>query len=378
MPTRILVDLLGFTGRRGGTETYARELLQRLPTLMPDVTFAALVGREGADRVGAFFPGRVRVLRGVGGDPASWAIGAVCATNAIARSSGADLIWAPANFGPIRRGVPRIVTVHDAIYDEVPGGLVDSALRRGTSFLMRRSAQTADRVLTVSHSAAESIRLHLGVASDRIDVVPNGSADPRPVSDPWEAVSSLGVTAGRPIVLSIGNRMPHKNFEGLLAAVATIDPARRPLTIIAGSHLPDPLASTVERHDLHDDVLLPGWVTAEQLEALYQVADLYACPSLAEGFGLPIADALRRGLRVVANDIPVLREVGGTVARYSDASSPCRFGEAIVATLSDPSDDVARTGPAWADRFSWDASARATAAVLRAATLPGAHPGVAR
>ncbi len=78
---------------------------------------------------------------------------------------------------------------------------------------------------------------------------------------------------------------------------------------------------------------------------------------------------------MLAHDIPVLREIGGTVlTHYSDATSPHRFGEAIVTALSTPPDDVARTaGIAWADRLSWDAAARATAAALRAAAGSGAQ-----
>ncbi|MBQ9916646.1 MAG: glycosyltransferase family 4 protein, partial [Microbacterium sp.] len=333
---RILVDLLGFTGSRGGTETYVRELLPRLDGLLPDVRFAALTGREGTERVSSFFPGRVQTLGFVGADPATWALGAVAATDAFARRHHAGLVWAPANFGPVVRGVPRVVTVHDAIYDEVPGGLAQRAQRGVTSWLMRRSARTADRVLTVSHAAAESIGRNLGVPEDRIAVVHNGSADPRPVDDPASVLASLALPVGRPVVLSVGNRMPHKNFPGLLAAVAALPPKHRPVLVVAGSRLPDPLESDVARLGLHSDVVLPGWVSDAQLEALFQIADLYACPSLVEGFGLPVVDALRRGVPVLAHDVPVLREVGGDAARYADATDAAAFGAAIAAALTAP------------------------------------------
>lgn len=365
---RILVDLLGFTGSRGGTETYVRELLPRLANRMPDTRFAAITGRGGRTRVATFFPGAVQIVPWVGADPASWALGAVAATDALARRHGADLVWAPANFGPIWRGVPRVVTVHDAIYDEVPGGLAQRAQRAATSLLMRRSAQTADRVVTVSHAAAASIERLLDVPAERISVVHNGSADPRPVDDPDGILSPLGLPTDRPILLSVGNRMPHKNFPGLLAALATIAPADRPVAVIAGSRLPDPLAHEVTRLGLEKDVLLPGWVGDEQLEALYQVAALYVCPSLAEGFGLPVVDALRRRVPVLAHDVPVLREVGGIAARYADATDTAAFGTAISTALRSPADDATRLGAQrWASRFTWDSAAETTAEVLDAA-----------
>lgn len=368
MPSRkVLVDLLGFTGSRGGTETYVRELTPRLAERLPDVRFAALTGRVGDDKVRGFFPGHVQSLDWVGSDPGTWALGAVAATEVVARRGRADLVWAPANFGPIFRGVPRVVTVHDAIYDEVPGNLAQRAQRTVTSTLMRRSAQTADRVLTVSHAAAASIARHLSVPAERISVVHNGSADPRPVDDPWTALDALRLPPDRPIALSVGNRMPHKNFVGLLEALATLPATARPLTVIAGSRLPDPLADDVSRLGLDSDVLLPGWVSDDQLEALFQVAGLYVCPSLVEGFGLPVVDALRRDVPVLANDVTVLREVGGDVTRYADATNPAAFGLAITKALNESADAAARAAAqAWASRFTWDDAADATAAVLEA------------
>lgn len=378
MPTRrILVDLLGFTGSRGGTETYVRELLPRLAARMPGTSFAALTGRAGTAKVAEFFPGPVQTVPWVGSDPASWALGAVAATDLFARRARADLVWAPANFGPVFRGVPRVVTVHDAIYDEVPGSLAQRAQRAVTSLLMRRSAQTADRVLTVSHAAASSIRTHLGLDTDRIAVVHNGSAEPRPVDDPSAVLASLALPADRPIVFSVGNRMPHKNFPALVEAVASLPAGSRPVTVIAGSRLPDPLADQVVRLGLERDVVLPGWVSDAQLEALFQVADLYVCPSLVEGFGLPVVDALRRSVPVLANDVAVLREVGGDAARFADATDATAFGAAIMASLTAPADATTRAAAAeWASRFTWDDAAEETAAVLSdvAAAPRGARP----
>lgn len=366
---RILVDLLGVTGSRGGTETYARELLPRLAPLLPEVEFVAITGRAGQAGVSGYFPGRVHALERIGPSPSSWALGAVTATDRMARKLGADLVWAPQNFGPITHGVPRVVTVHDAIYDDVPGGgILERAQRAVTSWLMRRSAHTADLILTVSHAAASSIQAHLGVPERRIRVVHNGSAPPHPVAAPWSHLEGLGIEPGRPVLLSAGNRLPHKNFAGLLAALATLPRPQRPLTVIPGGGEPDPLSSLVAERGLADDVILPGWVTGEQLEALFCVADLYVCPSLAEGFGLPVLDALRRGVRVVANDIPVLREVGADSVTYADANSPTDFAAAIADSLRSPEGHADRDAArSWAETFTWERSAAQTAEVLHEA-----------
>ncbi len=295
---RILVDLLGYTGGRGGTETYVRELLPRLAEEMPDADFVALTGASGAAGVRKFFPGEVRVVEWVGDGRASWAAGEIVAVERTAKAMDADLVWSPANFGPLSEGVvPRVVSVHDVIYHEVPGEGLERLARAVTAWLMTRTARTARAVVTVSATAASAIHEHLGVPRERITVVHNGGSDIRGVDDPWRLLAPLGILPGRPVLLSTGNRMPHKNFAGLLAAVARIPADQRPLTVIGGGGADDPLRQTVERLGLAADVVLPGWVSDDQLRALYQVADVYACPSLTEGFGLPSSTPSAREYR---------------------------------------------------------------------------------
>jgi glycosyltransferase involved in cell wall biosynthesis len=362
---RIVVDLLGYTGGRGGTETYARELLRRLPEQAPEADWVALANHVGAERVRAFFPGGVHTLRPVGAGKVSWAAGEALLAERAARRSGADVLWTPQNFGPVVTGMPRVATIHDVIYDEVPGAAAERVSRRITSWLMGRSARTADAVITISRAARQSIIERLGVDARRIHVVHNGASTP-PAHAESDALSTWPIPADRAVVLSIGNRMPHKNFDGLLRSIAAIDPGQRPYTVIPGAEPSgDPLRPMVEDLGLHADVLLPGWVSDAELEALYSVADVYVCPSLAEGFGLPLIDAMARGCRVVAHDIPVLREVGGDVATYADARQPSALAEAILrATHTPPSAAEKSRAAARAATFSWDTAAAGTAAVL--------------
>ncbi|MBM3714734.1 MAG: glycosyltransferase family 4 protein [Actinobacteria bacterium] len=362
VPARIFVDLMGFTGGRGGTETYVREILPRLAARLPTSELVAFCNAEGVDAVASFFPGKVVFQPRNSGSPREWALAATTAVTAVARRRAADLIWSPANFGPITRGpISRVVTLHDVIYHDVAGGGVADRIRRwGTAQLMARTARTADLVLTVSHAAAQDIATHLRLPQDQLRVVRNGVHIPAP-----EGKGRTLPDSGRPILLSVGNRMPHKNMHGLLAALASIPPHRRPVTILPGGGSSDPLAAVATRYGLSNDVVLPGWVSDGELDRLYESADLYVCPSLTEGFGLPVLEALARGTAVLANDVPVLREVGGAVTHYADARNPIPFGQAILAclerkqTLAD-----AQTRREWAATFSWDASADGVADVL--------------
>jgi glycosyltransferase involved in cell wall biosynthesis len=346
---------------------------------MPDAEFVALTGSSGAEGVRGFFPGEVRTIDWVGDGRASWAAGEIFAVGRAAKAVAADLVWSPANFGPLTAGaVPRVVSVHDVIYHEVPGTGLARITRAITAWLMTRTARTASAVVTVSASAADAISRHLGVPRERVIVVHNGGSEITSVDDPWSLLAPLGIGPGRAIVLSTGNRMPHKNFAGLLDAVAEIPAPDRPLTVIAGGGADDPLRPVVERLGLSDDVVLPGWVGDDQLRALYQVATVYACPSLTEGFGLPVVDALSVGVPVVAHDTAVLREVGGVHARYADATVPAAFASALKEVLS--LDDVTRAaraadGREWAARFSWASAAIGLSVVLRRASAQGSTRG---
>nr|WP_260149120.1 glycosyltransferase family 1 protein [Microbacterium endophyticum] len=356
---------MGYTGRRGGTETYAREIITRLPQLLPNAEFVAVTGRDGTERVGAFFPGQVVTVPWVRASSSFWALGELFALDRVARSVTANLVWSPANFGPIRRGVPRVTTIHDLIYREIPGSTRERLSRAVTSWLMTRAARSSDQLITISQATSEAIRRYMEIDPDSVHVVLNGSTLPERAPDVHGAMRQLGIDTRRPIVLSTGNRMPHKNFDGLIRAVATLAPSERPLLVIPGSHGKDPLADLVRSLGLERDVILPGWITHDQLEALYSVCEIYICPSLAEGFGLPIVDALRRGCRVIANDIPVLREVGGDVSTYTDAREAVTFGAEIVRVLSTPDSESARSHRrSWGSRFTWELSAQQTAAVL--------------
>lgn len=364
---RVAVDLLYLTGKRGGTETYARQLLPRMAALLPDVELVGLTNTRGREAVERWFPGPLHTLRLSGDNRPVWAAAETFVVDRLAARGGADLMWCPANFGPRARRTPTLVTVHDVIAWDFPNPEVSRVTQAVTSGIIGRAARSATRLLTGSEDARDAITRVLGVPASRITVVPHGSADPRPGVDVAAEIAGLGLADGRPTVLSTGNRMPHKNFDGLLRALALIPAERRPRLVVTGSHGDDPLAPLVEELGLGADVTLLGWVTADQLEALYQSATLYACPSLAEGFGLPVIDAMKRGTPVLVADIGALREVGGDAARYASPTDPAAMAAGIEALLADPAERerLRQAGLARAAQFTWDRSAALTADAVR-------------
>lgn len=378
-PIKVAVDLIYLTGRKGGTETYAKGLFPALREVAPDLRFVGLTGKELGCFAPDWFPGEVVELPVSGENRLMWAAAELGLVSLAARRIGADLLHCPANFGPAVRLLPTVVTIHDLLSYRHPE-LIQGRLAKGISVLSKRAAQAATRVLTDSRASAADIHRFLGVGPERVDVVPLAASAPAAVQLDRGLLVGLGVPEGRSFVLTTGNRLPHKNFAVLLRAWAGLSPATRPLLVVTGSHGNDPLRPLVKELGLESDVLLTAWVSTQDLETLYQCATLYVCPSLFEGFGLPLLEAMQRGCPVLASDIPVLREIGGDAVRYVDAARPETLRAGIAAVLTDAGAlrRLAGDGQRQARLFSWPETAKATADCYRRAVARAAEAGMPR
>ncbi len=352
---RVGLDLLFLVpGETGGRETYARELLRGLVAERPDLELTALVNRETTGD--GFWTEAARVVRveSSGVARGSWAAGELLRLPRAAR--GLDLLHSVANFGPLAGGPPRVLTVHDVLWRRLPDA-VPTAMRLGTNVLVTAAARRARRVITVSHASAADVRSELKIQN--VDVVPNGvtppPADPPPPAD-------LG-QGDRPVVLSVASDLPHKNLAALIDGVAEL--ADRPLLVFAG-HGTDTGALGSRAASRGVEVRLLGGVDPARLEALYAAATVVATPTRFEGFGLPVLEAMARGVPVACSELPVLREVAGDAAVYFDSSDPRSLGDAIRTTLIE-GERLRAAGLTRAAEFSWAAAARATAEVYERA-----------
>jgi glycosyltransferase involved in cell wall biosynthesis len=193
--------------------------------------------------------------------------------------------------------------------------------------------------------------------------VPNGVTLP---PDARPAPADLGQGA-RPLALSVATDLPHKNLGALVDGLALVAPEARPVLAFAG-HGTDTgslHARAVERA-VRDDVRLLGAVDPGRLEGLYAAAALFITATRFEGFGLPVLEAMARGVPVACSDLPVLREVAGDAAVWLEPGNPATIGRAVTAALGD-ADRLRAAGRARAERFSWAATARATAGVYERA-----------
>lgn len=356
---RVLVDLLFFTGTKGGMESYAREVYSRLSPDDPELEFVGYASSELAATDTSWFPGRV-VDAGISGeDRVAWARGELFSVARAAERHGADLVHSPANFGPMRSSVPVVLTVHDLLAFRHPE-YVPGAYSRILRTMIRLAARAATRVLTVSRASRDDIVAYLGVPADRVVVTP--------LAGSRVGVGGAGADTVRREgeLLAVGNRMPHKGFETLLEALACIDADERPHLTITGSHGDDPLAATVARLGLADSVTLRGWLGRDELDRLYAESTALVFPTRFEGFGLPPLEAMARGCPVIVSDLPVMHEVAADAAVYVDPRDPDDIARAIRSLLAAPDERARRSqaGLARAAEFSWEATAAATRAAL--------------
>lgn len=368
---RVGLDLLYLIpGESGGRETYARELVPELLALAPALELVAFVSRDAGPGLARELGERVEpiVVPVSARSRVQWAGGELGLVALAAQRARVELLHSMANFAPPWGHFKRVVTIHDLQYRAVPER-ISPPVRALTGALVSLAARRAERILAVSEAGARELVEELGVERGRIDVVPNGVRPPRPAPSPEQVRERLGL-GERALVLSVATNLPHKNLPALIDALALIQADKRPLLVFAGHGTDDgALREHARALGVQDDVRPLGACTTEQLEGLYATAGCLALPTLHEGFGLPVIEAMARSLPVACSDIAALREVGGDAARYFDPRSPREIALAVEQLLGEPAlaGRLAEAGRERAARFSWADAARGTLASYRRA-----------
>ncbi len=237
--------------------------------------------------------------------------------------------------------------------------------------LVPAAARRSRRVIVDAASTADDLVGELGVPRERIDVVPLAAAPPRPeiATDAAELRRRLGIPAGR-VVLSPGARRPHKNLTAVLEALALMPAEQRPALVVPGyrTAYDEELRGRADALGLHDRVCFPAWLDAADLEGLYALADVVALPSRYEGFGLPVLEAMARGVPVVTSNRSSLPEVAGDAALLVDPDDAPGLRDALERVLGDPqlAQRLGAAGVRQAARVHLGADGRADGGELRA------------
>jgi glycosyltransferase involved in cell wall biosynthesis len=286
---------------------------------------------------------------------------------ALLRRAGARLYHSAYYLMPYWPGVRSVVTV----YDMIP--LVYPAYYTATQRIIFRAAHmlalAAARVtLCISAATQTDVARRFQVDPARIRVTPL-AADPAMTPQPAEAIVATRQQYGLPerYVLYLGSNKPHKNLVRLVEAWAGAGRRAPDYTLVIAGHWDARYPEVRERAaalGLGDRVYFAGPVAEVDLPALYSGADCFAFPSLYEGFGLPVQEAMACGCPVVCSDTSSLPEVAGDAARLVDPLNVDALAGALdeVLTDADLRADMRRRSLAQAARFTWEETARGTLA----------------
>jgi glycosyltransferase involved in cell wall biosynthesis len=348
-------------GETGGMETYARELVPRLAAF-DDVRLTALVNRETG--AGDFEGVEARVVPVRARNRIEWVRGEQQHVPPLAAAAGCDLVHSLGSTAPLRGRVPRVTTIHDLNYRKVEDA--HAGFRGlGMRVLVPLAARRSRRILTDSASTRDDLVADLRLPAAKIDVIPLGvSPPPAPPPDAARRARERFGLGERPVVLSVSAKRPHKNLARLIGAVAAIPADRRPVLVIPGYATPyEPeLREHARAAGAEHDVVWPAWLSADELESLYAAAGCVVFPSLYEGFGLPVLEAMVRGVPVATSDRSSLPEVAGDAALLFDPEDEGAIRAAVERLLGDRGERerLAAAGRRRAAEFTWERTAAAT------------------
>jgi len=286
----------------------------------------------------------------------------------------ATVLFSPAYALPLRTTIPGVVTVHDLAflrYDNVHPHLN----RWYLTWITRASVRRAKCVIAVSESTKKELEQLLGVPTDKIRVIHNGVSRHFRKVPPTEA-AQVRERYRLPdnYILYVGNIEPRKNLPVLLKAFDQIKEKSfvpHQLVILGQrAWMYGAVDSTWQALKAKDHVVFTGYVPAEDLPAIYSLADVFVYPSLYEGFGLPVLEAMACGTPVITSNTSSLPEVAGDAAELVDPRSVDALSRALCRLIHDHNyrQQLVRKGLERAAMFSWERTAVATLELLRAAT----------
>jgi glycosyltransferase involved in cell wall biosynthesis len=352
--------------RVGGSETYLRGLIAGLERVCPDDQFLLIVGPEAAQSF-ATLAGHWRLA--VSPVASTHRAQRLCAEQVwlprVAAALRADIVHSAGYTGPLAPGLPAVTSIHDMNYRRHPEDL-SLAERLVYAMLIPRVARRSARVLTLTKSAQADIVRFCDIPSAKVKVVPGA---PRtewpPLREPDdELLARLGIAG--PFVLSVAAAYPHKNLARLVEAFPLEPSSARQVQLVLVGLSGRGATSVRQRALARSDIVKElGWVSDEVLAALYRQALALAFPSLYEGFGLPILEAMALGTPVLTSNYGAMAEVADGAAELIDPHSVDQIRRGLGRIATDPNhrQDLRQRGFARAREYSWDRTARMVCSV---------------
>jgi glycosyltransferase involved in cell wall biosynthesis len=264
-----------------------------------------------------------------------------------------------------------VVTVHDLFPFQFPEIHSGPLPRRVNQMLMRNAVRRAGRIITPSKATALAVTQSFPHSADRVVSIPEAADDrfTSPRNPEAEAAWQMRLGIRPPYVFYLGQWKAYKNLPLLLEAFGRVQrthPSSQ--LVIAGDDPRHPEVRQLAAELPEGSVVLPGRLPESAVPDLYRGAAMVVLPSRAEGFGLPVIEAMACGVPVICSDLPVLREIADGVAIFCDPNDPAAFAAAMASMLDAPSNGSRRQlGVERAGTFTWERAARQTVEVYELA-----------
>lgn len=373
MSYRIAIDARKI--RDFGIGTYVRNLVRELAELDRENRYFLLTGPQGKGAL-QDLPENFEIV--LHGSPV-YSLRELWATSYQLVRLGVDLYHATHYVLPIWVPCRTVVTIHDIIHLLYPEYLPHRFAHLYAEGMIRRSVHRGDRVITVSHNTRSDLRDYFGVDGRRIEVVYNGIEkafhEKLPVEERDRKLRQLGLDPG--YLLFVGNPKPHKNLDRVVRAYAhavELAGIERPLVCVGDKDgVESKIRQRAEQLGIGDRVVLLGHVAQEVLPAIYQGARLFLYPTLYEGFGLPVVEAMASNVPVLTSKTSATKEIAAGYAHLVDPLDveAMAAGMVRVATDDEYHASLARSGKRRSRDFSWRKAAERTLEIYRLALGSG-------
>jgi glycosyltransferase involved in cell wall biosynthesis len=351
-------------GKVGGSEIYIRNLVQSLLEIDRDNTYFIFINKESQGIFPESDP-RVKIIR--------------CPLEATRRPvrilweqfilpiqvlrHKIDVLLSPGMTSPFFCLVPSVLVIYDLQHINQP----QNFLRTYLFFLktiLYLSAKTSEGIITISEHVKKDIIQHYGISPEKIMVgylavnkdrfFPIGGEDIEPIRTKYKLPEHY--------ILYAAALLPHKNHKRLLQAFKEIHDSMPELTLVftgAWETGSDKTMSSISASGLQDAVIMLGWLPFEDIPALYRGAELVVYPTLHEGFGLPVLEAMASGVPVVCSRIEPLVEIAGNAALLVDPYNPSDIARGILSVLRDKTlrMKLVEAGIQRAKTFTWERTA---------------------
>jgi glycosyltransferase involved in cell wall biosynthesis len=365
---RVAIDCSAIPRQRAGAGVYTYELVRALAAVEGDHEIVAFARRGLFDDLDC---DRCRVVHVEPRARASRLVWEQTRLPGLLRRDNIDVLHSPHHHTPIvARGVQRVVTFHDVTFMLLPDRYPITR-RLYMNAVTRASARVADAIITPSQTVRRDVIERLGPSPGRVVAIPEAAAERfRPAGA--TAVETVREKYALPdgYVLSVGSLEPGKNRDALFRALARLRTRGIDCVLaVAGQRAwnADADEAMLGELSLRDRVRFLGYVADDDLPALYSGATLFAFPSLYEGFGLPVLEAMACGVPVVTSNLSATAEVAGDAALLVDPRDVDALAGAMRRLLTEDElrSSLRRRGLERAGQFSWDRTARETLDVYR-------------